>query len=349
MRYILYLFIGLLGYSQIQAQPVGNAQRKAGNVNYSQQIQNEAGNVNYSIGNLDYNNDYTERVSQNVLPQAQVTNPNMLQLDVRIMSNQQADRYVAIFSLTQAGKTTEETNSLMQKRANSFKEKLKAAGIPDTDVLLDLISFVPLYEYEVEKKLFSKNNIEVPKGYELQQNIHVAFTTAQQFDAMLKAAAELGIFDLVKIDYTVDDQEAVYTEMRERAVANLNEQLKLYEQQLGIELTDARRTLAEAKKVIFPLDRYSSYKAFANVSTEQVTQRGKTRDMYKPMTYYYDKVVASDMDVVINPHVVEPVVQYLYHLQVSIQLPNPKVEQPEKAFFWLTPEGEVVPVQPSSK
>lgn len=336
MRYTILVLLLLLSYSEMQAQVSGNARRKSGNINY------QSGNDNY------YGNQ-SNRMPQNVLPQAQVRNQNVLQFDIRVLSNQQADQYVAIFSLTQAGKTTEETNSLMQKRANSFKSKLKAAGIPDTAVFLDLISFVPLYEYEEEKKLFSKNNIEVPKGYELQQNIHVAFSTGQQFDAMMQAAAELGIFDLVKVDYTVDDQEAVYTEMRERAVANLNEQLKLYEQQLGIQLTDARRTLAEAKKVIFPLDRYSSYKAFANISTDDVTEKGKTRDMYKPTTQYYDKVVAADMDVVINPHVVEPVVQYLYHLQLYIQLPNPKVEQPEKAFFWLTPEGEVVPVQPRGK
>ena len=177
MRYLILSLLMLWGYRQIQAQVSGNASRKSGNVNY------EAGNANY------YGND-NQRVSQNIQPQAQVRNQNVLQLDVRVLSNQRANRYVAIFSLTQAGKTTEETNSLMQKRANSFKNKLQGVGIADTAVYLDLISFVPLYEYEVEKKLFSKNNIEVPKGYELQQNIHVAFTTDRQFDAILKAAAE---------------------------------------------------------------------------------------------------------------------------------------------------------------
>ena len=148
------------------------------------------------------------------------------------------------------------------------------------------------------------------------------------------------------MDYTVDDQAAVSTEMRARAVANLNQQLSLYEEQVGVNMTDARRTVAEAKKVVFPLDRYSSYKAFANISTDEVTEKGKTRDMYKPTTQYYDKVEASEVDIVLQPHVVEPVVQYLYHLQLYIQLPSPKVEQPEKAYFWLTPEGAVVPVQP---
>lgn len=312
-----------------------------------------SGNLNYENNNaledLNYLRGDGQRVSQDILPDAQVLSQNVLCLDVRVLSNQRADRYVAIFSLMQTGKTTEETNSLMQKRVRSFKSKLKMAGIVDTAVYLDLISFVPLYEYEKEKKLFSKNNIEVPKGYELQQNIHVSFSTDEQFDAMMKAAAELGIFDLVKVDYTVNDQEAVYTEMRERAVANLNQQLELYKKQLGVDLTDAQRTIAEAKKVVFPLDRYSSYKAFANVSTGNVTEKGKNRDMYKPMTQYYDKIVATDMDIVIHPHVVEPAVQYLYHLRLYIQLPKFKANQPEKSFFWLTPEGDVVPVQPNSK
>lgn len=345
-RSFLCLGLFVLGCSQIHAQISGNAKRKAGNVNYQQQIQ--------SSYNESYNAQYIEngdetRVSQNVLPQAQIQSQNILRLDVRVMSNQQADRYVAIFSLTQAGKTTQETNGLMQERSNAFKSRLNAVGIPDSSVYLDLISFVPLYEYEEEKKLFSKENIEVPKGYEIQQNVHVAFNSDEQFSAMMKAAAELGIFDLVKVDYNIENQEAVYTEMRERAVANLNQQLALYEKELGIDLSQTRRTLAEAKRVIFPLNRYSSYKAFANISTDQVTERGKTRDMYKPLTQYYDKVMPSEMDIVINPHVVEPAVQFLYHIQLQILLPNLKTDQPEKTYFWLTPEGKVVPVQPDAE
>ena len=329
MRYhLLYSLLFGVSWLQVQAQPTGN--------------------VNYKLGNVNYD-DGAQRVTQNVWPQATINNPNVLELEVRVLSNQRADQYTAIFNLTQAGKTTEETNGLLQERATAFKVALKGLGLPDTAIFFDLISFVPLYEYEVEKKLFSRNNVEVPKGYEIQQNVHVAFTDGAQFTNIMTAASKLGIFDLVKVDYTVDDQEAIYTQMRTQAVQNLTEKLSLYETQLKLDLKEAPRTLSEARSVVFPLDRYSSYQAFANISTEEATEKGKTRQMYKPRTQFYDKVEASDADVVINPHVVEPVVQYFYHLKLYIQLPGPKREQPKNAYFWLTPEGEVVPVAPNKQ
>lgn len=313
------------------------------------QSQSQAtGNVNYnnrkSIGNSHY-----QSSPQNVLPNASISSTNGLTFDVRVLSNQQASSYVAIFNLTQVGKTAAETNDLMRKRYDHFVQPLKSVGIVDSMLHLDMLSFIPLYEYEVEKKLFSKNNNEVPKGFELQQNVHIAFSNQVQFAAIMKAAAAQEIYDLVKIDYVVEDQEAIYTEMRQRAVANLTEQLDLYQKALGIDLTNAQRTLAEDKQVVFPEQRYSAYKAFANVSSSDVTEKGKTRDMYKPSTRYYDKVNYTNFDIVLHPNVVEPAVQYLYHIQLYIQLmPTKNPNEPTNNYFWLTPEGEAVPVKPNT-
>jgi len=304
------------------------------------------GNVNYAEGNANYNNDYTtnNRKSQKVLPYAQIKGNNSVDLDVQVLSNQKADAYVAIFNLTQMGKTVDETNKLLTDRYNGFSEELQTVGVPQDAIYLDMVTFVPLYEYEKSKKIFTKTHNEVPKGFEMQQNVHVKYTDPKMMVKIMSVAAKYEIYDLVKVDYSVDNQEAIYVEMREKAVGHLVKEIELYIDKLGVDLESGYRIIAENKKVTFPTDRYSSYAAFSNVSLGGVPEKGKVLDMYKPKTMYYDKVAYDEFDVVINPTVLEPAVQFMYNMKVRIMLKNPN--KPDKEYFWMTPDGDLVPVKP---
>lgn len=316
---------------------------------YSSIIQaQQSGNRNYK-GNVNYNNDYNDsyntsnQVSQEVLPEATIKGEQLVELDVHILSNQQADSYVAIFNLTQMGKTVEETNKLLTDRYNGFAQELQSVGVPKDAIYLDMVTFVPLYEYEKEKKLFSKTHNEVPKGFEMQQNVHIQYKDVSMMNKIMGVAAKYEIFDLVKVDYAVDDQETIYLEMREKAVNHLVKEIELYVDKLGVDLESGYRVVAEDKKVIFPLDRYSSYNAFSNVSLGALPDKGKVRDMYKPKTMYYDKVASDKFDVVINPTVLKPAVQFMYHMKIQISVKDPNMPTPQH--IWLTPDGDIVPIK----
>jgi len=186
------------------------------------------------------------KVSSNVLGAAQLLNNKTLELTVRVLSNKAADRYVAIFNLTQIASTAGETNKLMKERVDGFKSGLEGMGIASENIYIDVVTFIPLYEYEKDKKIFSNRNNEVPKGYELQQNIHIAYTQADQLRSIMTKAAEYEVFDLITVEYQVKDHEGVYSTMRERAMKNIAQQLNGYEEQLAIDLTNADRSLAES-------------------------------------------------------------------------------------------------------
>lgn len=306
----------------------------------------KSGNVNRSLGNVNYNNnDYSpnHQVPQDVLPQARMTGGRMVELDVQLLSNQKADNYVAIFNLTQMGKTVEETNKILTDRYNGFAQELQSVGVPKDAIYLDMVTFVPLYEYEKEKKLFSKTHNEVPKGFEMQQNVHIKYKEASMMTKIMAVAAKYEIFDLVKVDYFVDNQEAVYVEMREKAVDHLVKEIELYVEKLGVDLESGYRIVAENKSVSFPLDRYSSYNAFSNVSLGGTPEKGKVLDMYKPKTMYYDKVAYDQFDIVINPTILEPAIQFMYNMKIQIAIKDPSL--PKKEHFWLTPDGDILPVK----
>ncbi len=315
--------------SLIMAQATGNR-------NYAKRAK---GNVNYN--NNTYN-DYSE-VPQNIEPNVTLGQGKLVTLEVQILSNQKADTYVAIFNLTQMGKTVDETNRLLTDRYNGFAQELQSVGIPKDAIYLDMISFVPLYEYEKEKKIFSKTHNEVPKGFEMQQNVHIKYNDMSMMPKIMSVAAKYEIFDLVKIDYAVDNQEAVYVEMREKAVAHLVQEIELYVDRLGVDLESGYRIVGENKQVSFPVDRYSSYNAYSNVSLGGTPEKGKVQDMYKPKTMYYDKVAYDNFDIVINPTVLEPAIQFMYTMKIQIAVKDPN--QPTPQHVWLTPDGDLVPIK----
>ncbi len=82
------------------------------------------------------------------------------------------------------------------------------AGHPDGDIYVDMVNFFPKYEYDVSKKLFSKKTYtEIPKGFELQKNIHIRYTAPALLDRIVTAAARQEIYDIVKVDYFVKDPQ----------------------------------------------------------------------------------------------------------------------------------------------
>ncbi len=343
------LGMSLLGTAKVCAQVQGNATRFKQVQQQSERKQelSERAYTDY-LDDVTISNNGGSLVPANILPPAPIVINNGLELTVRVLSNQTADRYVAIFNLTQIAETADKTNQLMKERVEGFQSALKGMGIVDNNIYIDVVTFIPLYEYEKDKKIFSNRNNEVPKGYELQQNIHIGYTNADQLRAIMTTAAKFEVFDLITVEYQVDNYETVYGEMRQRAMGNIAQQLEGYEKQLGIDLTKANRSLAENKRVAYPSSRYSSYKAFANVSMGNINERSKTQDMYKPTTYYYDQLRAENFDIVIQPQVLEPAVQFVYELRLRIQMQPQGSEKPKNNYFWLTPTGQQVRVDPSA-
>lgn len=332
MRYLSILLLVMLVTSTTFAQVSGNR-------NYSR----KSGNVNYEAGNTNYGNNNNYQVPTN-LPQATNNDPTKVFLNVKVLSNQLADSYIAIFNLTQMGKTAAETNQLLMDRYNGFAQELQQIGVPQSNIYLDMLSFVPIYEYEKEKKLFSKTYNEVPKGFQMQQNVHIKYVESSMMARIMAVAAKYEIYDLVKVDYIVDNQESVYVDMRQKAVEHLVKEIELYVEKLGVDLEAGYRIVSEDKQATFPIDRYSSYNAFSNVSLGGTPDKGKVQDMYKPKTMYYDRVVYDQFDIVINPSVLEPAVQFMYDLQVQMVVKSP-LDEAAKKHLWLTPDGDIVPIK----
>ncbi|WP_430467370.1 SIMPL domain-containing protein [Winogradskyella ouciana] len=272
---------------------------------------------------------------------------NVLNIDVKALQNVNATTYTAIFNLSQIGPSAETTNALMKQRVDSIKLRLNAIGISPKNFAIDVISFIPVYEVEVTKKLFSKTYTEVPKGFELQQNIHIQFTKTNQFEAILEACAKSEVYNLVKVDYFIENIQEVYKNLQGQLL-KLIEDKKAYYNILGFDLSQYDVAIADDKYCYFPKDFYQSYQAYNSVSFEALDKNKGVTSVKKQTSYYYQPLTYETFDVVVNPSILEPVVQIGMHIKlVFTPKPQEKKTEPitktkiDHKYYVISPNGTI--------
>jgi uncharacterized protein YggE len=300
---------------------------------------------NYAKQQQTYQNVVVDAQYRAVPRAATLIGENQMEISINALSNQKAGAYTAIFSVLQVGKTADETNSLINTRLDGLLAELRSLGIPDSNLYIDMVNFLPKYEYDMSKKLFSKKTLtEIPKGFELQKNLHVRYTNPGLLDRIVTAAARQEIYDIVKVDYFVPDAEAVYTQLRAAAFSYLNTIRGQY-RAAGLSLDSAYTISAENAWVAYPINRYESYQAFTASKLDADDKLGAiVNPADKPVARFYNAVPANDYDIVINPEILEPAVQFSYNLALRFTLPERKPvvrTEIKKEFILVTPEGVV--------
>lgn len=260
-------------------------------------------------------------------------------IKIKGLNNVRADYYVAMFNINQKGGTIDQTHALLEER---IKQVSSAVGKMElVEVIVDMVSFIPQYEYEKEKKIFSKKSYnEVPIGFELQKNLHIKYEDPSQLTELLRICAENEIYDLIRVDYVSNNIEEEKKKLMDRADAIVKEKLSRYEKLLSIELDSLDKELVEGFRIIYPIESYRSYQAYSSSSLKG-GESARVNQSQKRNTSYYQPVINKEFDYVINPLVVEPVIQVLYELRVKIK--QPKIEQvkSEKEYMIIMPNGEV--------
>lgn len=254
------------------------------------------------------------------------------------MANIKADSCVAIFSVTQTGKTADEVNTIMESRLNDCISKIK--NIKNVYSYIDMISFVPVYEYEVEKKIFSKKTYnEVPAGFEVKKNIHIKYANPNDLNDIITILAGAEIYDLVRVDYFSAAVEAAKKELMAKARAMVQEKLKNYQLLLGIKTDTLYKQLSDGFKAVLPVEMYRNYQAY-NSSPLNAIKAKAVNQADKSTTLYYQPVIDKEFDFVINPVVFEPVIQVMYEIKMSILLEKEKPAANQKEYILVTPNGD---------
>lgn len=309
-----------------------------------------AGNAVYSSrgSQRDYSAVQRAQIDQNLLHQQDVV------LEANVLSNVPATSYVAIFSVTQNGRTATEADSLLNLRLGVAQAAVRELGIKPEALHLDMVSLVPTYSMHLEQKKFSRTANEVPTGFELKKNLHVVFTDHEVLAKLVTRLGRAEIYDLAKVDYNLADLQTAYEELR-RAAADIIRQKEQSYGRMGLHIEVQNMT--DGFQAVYPLERYTSYTAFrsgstpeevrlarqrkaaanvyvsANNATVNVRPASRTREddsefiirtADKAQTIYYNRTPYNSFDTVLHADFAEPRVQLIYTLNVRYSVLNQK-------------------------
>jgi len=262
-------------------------------------------------------------------------------LSIKGMVNLKADNYVAIFSLTQVGKTIQEINTLIDQRIQQAK-----AGLADEEgleIYIDMISFVPLYDYEVEKKVFSKKTYnEIPSGFELKKNIHIQYQKSEQLNKIVTAMSAAEIYDLVKVDYFSNQIDTVKAELAQQAQKLLQQKLKNYQTLLGEPLDSMEKQVHDGYQIVYPIERYDAYQAY-NSSSLQSKKADNVNRADKSTTLYYEAISDQGIDFVLNPTILEPSIQLMYEIKLFVNRTKALQEKQRAKELKTSKDHQVIP------
>jgi len=260
-------------------------------------------------------------------------------LSVKGLANIKADTYTAIFSITQNGKTLNEVNELMDQRITQSLNEIKLKKGVET--FIDMISFVPVYEYETEKKIFNRKTYnEVPAGFELKKNIHIKYTDPNQLNEFIAILSTNEIYDLVRVDYFSNALETIKKEITNKAKLLIQEKLKNYQELLGDTFTNAEKKITDDFIISLPVEMYKSYEAY-NSSSLNLKKAASINQLNKSVTLYYQPIFNKEFDFVINPTILEPVIQIQYEVKIVITREKKPSLKTEKEFILVTPNGDL--------
>ncbi len=264
-------------------------------------------------------------------------------ITVKGMANVKADAYVAIFSVTQQAETAEEVNRLMDERINQSLQLIQLK--PNVETFIDMITFVPVFEFEVTKKKFSRKTYnEIPIGFELKKNIHIKFTNPNQLNEFIQILSTVEIYDLVRVDYFAAQMDSIKKELSEQAQVILKEKLKDREALLQMKFDTLSKRIHDGYRIFYPVEMYKSYQAYNN-SSLNLTNRANVTQITKSTTNYYQPILNKEFDFMINPVILEPVIQVLYEIQMSIKFDPITKQVISKEYFIITPTGDVKKVE----
>lgn len=292
-------------------------------------IAQASGNINYQ--NRQY---YSEKTINIDLSQ----NTDII-ASIKGLANVKADAYTAIFSTTQTGKTTKEVNELIDQRITQSLNEIKLKKGVETFV--DMISFVPVYEYETEKKVFNRKTYnEVPAGFEVKKNIHIKYSDPNQLNEFITILSNNEIYDLVRVDYFSNALETIKKEMMNKARLLIQEKIKNYELLLGETFANTEKRIADDYLVNVPVEMYRSYEAY-NSSSLNLKKAANINQLNKSVTLYYQPILGKEFDFVINPTVLEPVIQIQYEIKIAINREKKQISKTDKEFILVTPNGDL--------
>jgi uncharacterized protein YggE len=239
-------------------------------------------------------------------------------VEASVLMNVKADEYVAVFGISREGETVDECGRKMDATIKEFSDELKPLGVVGDDLFVDFVAQNKIYGFEVTGDIAREKLV----GFEVKKNLSIHYRDRSLLDRFIVAAARSQVFDLIKVDYVVTDLAPIQERLAEAAAAVVKAKAARHERLLGIKLRAVPQVYAERSSAYFPTEMYDSYTAGESEAVSGGPDRSRTtvQSLRKSRTFYFNPLNADGFDRVIEPVVLEPVVQFTLYLKLKYEI-----------------------------
>jgi len=290
-------------------------------------IAQSSGNIGYSQSSGSARAKQNER-NKRITLQGEIQPADGMFLEASVLMNVLADEYVAAFGVSQECVTVADCTQKIDAVIGEFSKAVQQMGIGSNDVTVDFATQNKIYEFKISGDVAK----EELTGFEVKKNVSIHYKDKHLLDKLIVTASRSKIFDLIKVDYVVKDQSAAENKVMEEATRVIKQKAARYEQLLGVKLQPPVQIVAEKPSIYFPTEMYDSYAAqeSESVSNAYDRDRGKyaIQGARKSRTFFFNPLNGDGFDHVINPIVVEPIVQFTLYLKVKYGIDQPKTAKP---------------------
>jgi uncharacterized protein YggE len=275
-----------------------------------------------------------------VSAQNQVDSVNFIK--VNSLMNVPVEQYVVVFNVVQTAETITEADKIIDSRIQKFASDLINMGIDKIAINTETVKLFPLYSYYSNVKFSSTYN-EIPQGFEIHKNVSIVYKSADYIDKIFVAAVRNEIYDIIKIDYFILDIEKAMDSVRKKSMQTALTKSKAFGTG-GIKLDILKADISEEFTTLYPQTQYQTYNPKGEISFPLTGYSKKKRKrsygsvrklesgipteitghytLYKPKSPYFNSVNYGAFDVIINPVIIEPVVQIKYSLTIKYPINN---------------------------
>jgi uncharacterized protein YggE len=224
---------------------------------------------------------------------------------------------VAVFGASQEAPTALESNQKVNAQIEQFLSAAAKLEINRSNTYVDLITqnrvynFIPASDGTIREKL---------SGFETKKTIAVKYKDRTLLEKLLGAATQASIFDLIKVDYVVNDLSKIRSRLLEEASTVIKQKEENYVRTLGLKIR-RNGVSQETYTTYYPAELYQTYTAFESGAVEtNYESRARVVHERKSSTSYLEPLDSSAFDVVINSAGLEPMVQCTLYFKVRYSL-----------------------------
>lgn len=142
------------------------------------------------------------------------------------------------FSVTEEELVVAEAQQLTSRKVDSALEFLRGQGVAEKDIKTVSYNIYPRYEFEriVCITYPCPEGKRALAGYEVSQTIEVKVRALAGAGTLLGGLGEIGVTNVSGLAFSVDDEEAIQREAREKAIVQAKEKGKQLAADLGVRL-----------------------------------------------------------------------------------------------------------------